>query len=59
MVETRDAMVGMAVAYNDRPLNPEERQGRIWTDRALLDDPANWNASAGRNRKTPNGSSVS
>jgi hypothetical protein len=26
MVETRDAMAGIVVAYNDRPLNPEQRQ---------------------------------
>jgi hypothetical protein len=26
-VETRDAMAGMTIAYNDQPLSPEQRQG--------------------------------
>ncbi|HTC48431.1 MAG TPA: hypothetical protein VK722_13990 [Candidatus Aquilonibacter sp.] len=26
-VETREAMAGMTIAYNDKPLSPEERQG--------------------------------
>jgi hypothetical protein len=40
MVETRDAMVGMAVAYNDRPLNPDERQGEYGRIQRFIDDPA-------------------
>jgi hypothetical protein len=40
MVETRDAMVGMVVAYNDRPLNPEERQGEYGRIQRFIDDPA-------------------
>lgn len=40
MVETRDAMVGMAVAYNDRPLNPDERQGEYGRIQRFIDDPS-------------------
>jgi hypothetical protein len=40
MVETRDAMVGMVVAYNDRPLNPDERQGEYGRIQRFIDDPA-------------------
>jgi hypothetical protein len=40
MVETRDAMVGMAVAYNDRPLNPDERRGEYGRIQRFIDDPA-------------------
>jgi hypothetical protein len=40
MVETRDAMVGMVVAYNDRPLNPDERQGEYSRIQRFIDDPA-------------------
>ena len=29
LVETREAMAGMVIAVNDRPLNPEERQAEI------------------------------
>jgi hypothetical protein len=29
LVETRDAMAGMVIAINDRPLNPEQRQAEI------------------------------
>jgi hypothetical protein len=40
MVETRDAMAGMVVAYNDRPLNPDERQGEYNRIQRFIDDPA-------------------
>ncbi len=40
MVETRDAMVGIVVAYNDRPLNPDERQGEFSRIQRFIDDPA-------------------
>ena len=40
MVETRDAMVGMAVAYNDRPLNPDQRQGEYGRIQRFINDPA-------------------
>ena len=40
IVETRDAMVGMVVAYNDRPLNPDERQGEYGRIQRFIDDPA-------------------
>ncbi len=40
MVETRDAMVGLVVAYNDRPLNPDERQGEYGRIQRFIDDPA-------------------
>jgi hypothetical protein len=39
LVETRDAMVGMVVAYNDRPLNRDERQGEHNRIQRLIDDP--------------------
>jgi hypothetical protein len=39
LVETRDAMVGMAVAYNDRPLNRDERQGEHDRIQRFIDDP--------------------
>jgi hypothetical protein len=40
MVETRDAMVGMVVAYNDRPLNRDEQQGEFGRIQRFIDDPA-------------------
>jgi hypothetical protein len=40
MVQTRDVMVGMVVAYNDRPLNPDERQGEYARIQRLIDNPA-------------------
>jgi hypothetical protein len=40
MVQTRDAMVGMVVAYNGRPLSPDERQGEYGRIQRLLDNPA-------------------
>lgn len=40
LVETRDAMVGMVVAYNDRLLNPDERQGEYDRIQRFIDDPA-------------------
>jgi hypothetical protein len=40
MVETRDAIVGLVVAYNDRPLNPDERQGEYSRIQRFIDDPA-------------------
>jgi hypothetical protein len=39
MVETRDAMVGMVVAYNDHPLNPHELQGEYRRIQRFIDDP--------------------
>jgi hypothetical protein len=39
LVETRDAMVGMVVAYNDRPLNRDERQGEYTRIQRFIDDP--------------------
>src|ERR1700680_1825166 len=39
MVETRDAMVGIVVAYNDRPLNPDERQEEYRRIQRFIDDP--------------------
>src|SRR5713226_3307553 len=39
MVETRDAMVGMVVAYNDHPLNPYELQGEYRRIQRFIDDP--------------------
>src|ERR1700682_2487255 len=40
LVETRDAIVGVVVANNDRPLNPDERQGEYGRIQRFLDDPA-------------------
>src|SRR6185295_12468810 len=40
MVQTREAMVGMVVAYNGRPLNADERQGEYGRIQRYLDDPA-------------------
>lgn len=40
LVETRDAMVGMAVAYDDRPLNQAQRQGEYGRIQRFIDDPA-------------------
>ncbi len=59
MVETRDAMVGMVVAYNDRPLNQEQRQGEYGRIQRFSTNPPSWSASAGRKKKTPNGSRAS
>ena len=39
MVETRDAMVGMVVAYNDRPLNRDERRGEDTRIQRFIDNP--------------------
>ncbi len=39
MVETRDAMVGVVVAYNDRPLNQDERRGEYGRIQRFIDDP--------------------
>lgn len=40
LVETREAMAGMVIAYNDRPLNPEQRQGEYGRIQRFIDDPA-------------------
>jgi hypothetical protein len=40
MVQTRDAMAGMVVAYNGRPLNRDERQGEYGRIQRFIDDPA-------------------
>src|SRR6476646_8495403 len=40
LVQTREAMVGMVVAYNGRPLNADERQGEYGRIQRYLDDPA-------------------
>jgi hypothetical protein len=39
MVETRDAIAGMVVAYNDRPLNQEQRQGEYGRLQRFLNEP--------------------
>lgn len=39
MVETRDAMAGMVIAYNNRPLNQEQRQGEYGRLQRFIDDP--------------------
>jgi hypothetical protein len=39
MVETRDAIAGIVVAYNDQPLNPEQRQGEYARLQRVLNDP--------------------
>ncbi len=39
-VQTREATVGMVVAYNDRPLNKEQRQGEFGRIQHFIDDPA-------------------
>lgn len=39
MVETRDAVAGMVVAYDDRPLNQEQRQGEYGRIQRFIDDP--------------------
>src|SRR5690349_9168696 len=39
LVETRDAMVGMVVAYNDRPLNRDERRGEDTRIQRFIDNP--------------------
>jgi len=39
MVETRDAIAGMVVAYNDQPLNPDQRQGEYDRLQHFLRDP--------------------
>jgi hypothetical protein len=38
-VETRDAMAGMVVAYNDQPLNQDQRQGEYDRLQRFLNDP--------------------
>jgi hypothetical protein len=40
MVETREAMVGMLIANNDRPLSPQQRQAEIGRLDHLVQDPA-------------------
>ena len=40
LVETREAMAGMVIAYNDRPLNPEQRQGEYGRIQRFIDNPA-------------------
>jgi len=39
-VQTREATVGMVVAYNDRPLSKEQRQGEFGRIQHFIDDPA-------------------
>ncbi|MGA8309969.1 MAG: hypothetical protein WB755_08060 [Terriglobales bacterium] len=39
MVETRDALAGLLVAYNDQPLNQEQRQGEYDRLERFLRDP--------------------
>jgi hypothetical protein len=39
MVQTRDAMVGMVVAINDRPLDPEQRRGEFWRVERFINEP--------------------
>jgi hypothetical protein len=39
MVETRDAMAGMVIAYNDRPLNQEQRRGECDRIQRFIDEP--------------------
>jgi hypothetical protein len=39
MVETRDAIAGIVVAYNDQPLNPDQRQGEYDRLQHFLRDP--------------------
>jgi hypothetical protein len=39
MVETRDLIAGMVVAYNDQPLNQEQRQGEYDRLQRFLTDP--------------------
>jgi len=39
MVETRDAIAGMVVAYNDQPLNQEQRQGEYGRLQRFVNDP--------------------
>jgi hypothetical protein len=43
MVETRDAIAAMVVAYNDRPLNPEQRQGEYGRLQRFLNEPEELN----------------
>jgi hypothetical protein len=40
MVETRDAMVGMVVAYNDQPLNQQQRRDEYGRIERFLNQPA-------------------
>jgi hypothetical protein len=40
MVETRDAMVGMAVAYNDQPLNQQQRRDEYGRIERFVNQPA-------------------
>ena len=39
MVETRDAIAGMVVAYNDQPLNQEQRKGEYDRLQRFVNDP--------------------
>jgi hypothetical protein len=39
-VQTRDAMVGMLVAYNDHPLNQEQRRGEYGRIQHIIDNPS-------------------
>ncbi len=39
MVQTRDAMAGVVVAYNDRPLNPEQRREEYGRVKRFVDQP--------------------
>ena len=39
LVETRDAMAGMVIAINDRPLNPEQRQAEITRVERFIKNP--------------------
>jgi len=40
MVETRDAMVGMVVAYNDQPLNQQQRRDEYGRIERFVNQPA-------------------
>ncbi|HEY1262892.1 MAG TPA: hypothetical protein VGF06_05165 [Terriglobales bacterium] len=39
-VQTREAVAGLVVANNDKPLSPEQQKGEIWRIRRFLKDPA-------------------
>jgi hypothetical protein len=38
-VQTRDAMAGIVIAYNDQPLSDDQRKGEMWRVNRFVNDP--------------------
>ncbi len=52
--ETRDAMAGMAIANDGKPLTPEQRQAEEARLRDLANNPDELKKSGSTRKKTPN-----